>query len=177
MVPGTLSRDAAQSLSHRAYLIIGEVLTHPWFHPVHRRLYRLTGGRSVMSRALGMDMLLVTAVGRHSGAARTVPLAAVRDGATWILVGSNAGKARMPDWVHNVRADGALTVEHRRTSAAFIAREVTVPDDLERRWRQVVAAYPGYGVYRERTDRPIPLFVLEPIATTAEMRLASTERP
>jgi deazaflavin-dependent oxidoreductase (nitroreductase family) len=148
--------------SRRTYLAIGEVLTHPWFHPIHRRLYRLTGGRGVMSRALGMDMILVTGIGRRTGTSRTVPLAAVRDGATWILVGSNAGKAQMPAWVHNLRTDPTVTVEHRRSVARFVAREVTDPADQERHWAQVVAGYPGFAVYRDRTERAIPLFVLEP---------------
>lgn len=149
--------------SRLVYLAIGEVLTHPRFHPIHRRLYRLTGGRGVVSRALGMDMLLVTVTGRRSGVDRTVPLAAVRDGESWVLVGSNAGKGRTPGWVHNLRAEPAVTVEHGPTApAAFRAREVSDPQELEARWRQVIAAYPGYGVYRRRTERVIPLFVLEP---------------
>lgn len=149
--------------SRLVYLAIGEVLTHRRFHPIHRRLYRLTGGRGVVSRALGMDMLLVTVTGRRSGQPRVVPLAAVRDGGSWVLVGSNAGKGRMPGWVHNLRADPRVSVEHGRTpAAAFRAREVTDAAELEARWRQVVAGYPGYAVYRQRTERVIPLFVLEP---------------
>ncbi len=148
--------------SRRTYLAIGEALTHPWFHPIHRRLYRLTGGCGILSRALGMDMILVTGTGRRSGKLRTVPLAAVRDGVAWTVVGSNAGKGRMPAWVHNLRSHSAVTVEHGRSVAAFRAREVVDPDELERRWRQVIASYPGYAVYRARTDRTIPLFVLEP---------------
>jgi deazaflavin-dependent oxidoreductase (nitroreductase family) len=153
------------SSSRRTYLAIGEVLTHRWFHPFHRRLYRLTGGRGVVSHALGMDMILVTMVGRRTGLPRTVPLAAVRDGDTWVLVGSNAGKDRMPAWVHNLRAASAVSVDCRGTIAPFGAREVTDPVEIERRWQQVIAGYPGYAVYRDRTDRPIPLFVLEPVAS------------
>ncbi|MFP5343343.1 MAG: nitroreductase/quinone reductase family protein [Candidatus Limnocylindria bacterium] len=157
-----------EPLSRRTYLAIGEVLTHRWFHPIHRRLYRLTGGRGIASRALDMDMVLVTMVGRRSGTARTIPLAAVLDGPGWILVASNAGKARMPDWAHNLRADGAVTVEHRRGVRPFTAREVTDPEEYEARWQQAVAAYPGYAVYRARTARAIPLFVLEPSAQGGE---------
>jgi deazaflavin-dependent oxidoreductase (nitroreductase family) len=152
----------AQPSSRRTYLAIGEVLTHRWFHPIHRRLYRISGGRGIVSRALGMDMILLTCVGRRSGALRTVPLAAVPDDGAWILVGSNAGKPGMPSWVHNLRADGTVSVEHRRTTTPFLAREVLDADERSRRWQQVVAAYPGYEVYRQRTARTIPLFVLQP---------------
>lgn len=156
-----------EPLSRRTYLAIGEVLTHRWFHPIHRRLYRLTGGRGVVSRALDMDMVLVTMVGRRSGTARTIPLAAVVDGPAWILVASNAGKARMPEWAHNLRTNGTVTVEHRRVVRSFSARELTDPTEYEARWQQAVAAYPGYAVYRARTDRPIPLFLLEPAPGSA----------
>ncbi len=92
-----------------------------------------------------------------------MPLAAVRDGASWVLVGSNAGKGRMPDWVHNLRAEPArLRGAPPEHAAAFRAREVTDRQELAARWRQVVAGYPGYAVYRQRTERVIPLFVLEP---------------
>jgi len=158
-VPATPT--ATRALPRPIYLAIGLVLTHPLFHPVHRRLYRWTGGRGPLSRALGMDMLLVTMLGRRTGAARVVPLGAVRDGDTWILIGSNAGRARTPAWVHNLRTDPAVTVEHGAATADFRAREAH-GDEYERRWVTVTAAYPGYQVYRDRTDRPIALFVLEP---------------
>lgn len=143
------------------YIAIGEVLTHPRFHPVHRRLYRWTGGRGIVARALGMDMILVHMTGARSGEARTVPLAAVRDVVGWVLVGSNAGKPRMPAWVHNLRAHPDVHVEHRAQTLAHRAREAT-GDELERLWAAVVAVYPGYAVYRDRTSRSIPIFVLEP---------------
>ncbi|MEX1172043.1 MAG: nitroreductase/quinone reductase family protein [Chloroflexota bacterium] len=151
-----------QPLAHRFPITIGEVLTHRWFHPIHTQLYRLTGGWSILSRAIGMDMILVTVVGRRSSTPRTVPLAAVRDGRSWIIVGSNAGKARSPGWVHNLRSGGPITVEHRRARGAFVAREVTDAAEVERRWQQVIAGYAGYAAYRARTPRAIPLFVLEP---------------
>ena len=151
----------ATVLPRGVYQLIGTVLTHPRFHPVHRRLYRWTGGRGPLGRALGMDMILVTMRGRKSGAERVVPLGAVRQGDTWILIASNAGKERMPAWAHNLRADGAVTVEYRGKLAPYRAHEAT-GEEYDRLWAVVTAAYPGYQVYRERTDRPIPLFVLEP---------------
>jgi len=149
-------------LPRPVYQAIGNVLTHPRFHPIHRRLYRLTGGRGPLSRALGMDMILVGMRGRRTGEPRIVPLGAVRDGERWILIASNAGKAQMPAWAYNLRADGAVTVEDRGTTTPFQAHEAT-GEEFERLWRVVTAAYPGYQVYRDRTDRAIPLFVLQPV--------------
>lgn len=155
---------ATLTLPRRAYQLIGTVLTHPRWHPIHRWLYRVTGGRGPVSRAIGMDMILITTTGRRSGVARTVPLAVVADGPDWILIASNAGKDRMPGWVFNLRADPTVVVEHRRTRGPFVARELE-GEAYDRAWDTVAAAYPGYDVYRERTDREIPLFVLEPSST------------
>ena len=154
-------------LPRRVYQAIGDVLTHPRFHPIHRRLYRWTGGRGPVGRALGMDMILVVMRGRKSGAERVVPLGAVRRGDDWILIASNAGKEQMPAWAHNLRADAAVVVEHRGTRAPFRVHEA-IGDEFEQLWTVVTAAYPGYQVYRDRTDRPIPLFVLAPVAPAAE---------
>ena len=114
-----------------------------------------------VSRAIGMDMILITTTGRRSGVARTIPLAVVADGPDWILIASNAGKDRMPAWVHNLRADPRVTVEHRRTRDPFLARELEGAE-YDEVWGVVTAAYPGYDVYRERTARTIPLIRLEP---------------
>ena len=152
----------AVRLPRRAYLAIGEVLTHPRFHPIHRRLYRWAGGRGPLSRALGVDMILVTGRGRRTGASRTVPLAAVPDGRAWIVVGSNAGKPETPGWVHNLRAHPHVRVEHRARSATYVASEPH-PGDAGRLWDSLTAAYPGFAVYRSRASRQIPLFILEPL--------------
>lgn len=151
----------ASTLPRPVYVAIGALLTHPRFHPIHRRLYRWTGGRGPVGRALGMDMVLVTMRGRRTGRTRVVPLAAVRDDDRWLLVGSNAGKDRMPGWVHNLRDDAHVEVEWRGGRASYLAHEAT-GDEATRVWASVITAYPGYVVYRERTARPIPVFVLQP---------------
>ena len=110
----TLRPMAAAPLSRRAYLVIGEVLTHPRFHPIHVRLYRWTGGRGPVGRALGLDVILVTMRGRRTGALRTVPLAAVRDGERWVLIGSNAGKEAV---IAAVRARGFAPADDNEIDA------------------------------------------------------------
>jgi deazaflavin-dependent oxidoreductase (nitroreductase family) len=154
---------ATRRLPRPVYLAIGLILTSRPFTIWHRWTYRRAAGRGILARALGMDMILVTARGRRSGEPRTVPLGAVRHAGTWVLIGSNAGKPREPAWVQNLRADGAVTVEHRGVRARHVAHEAG-PDEAATLWPVVVAGYPGYGVYRDRTSRPVALFVLEPIA-------------
>jgi deazaflavin-dependent oxidoreductase (nitroreductase family) len=158
------STMATRRLPRPVYLAIGYLLTSRPFTVWHRWTYRRSAGRGILARALGMDMLLVTVRGRRSGAWRTVPLGAVRHGDDWIVVGSNAGKPREPDWAHNLRATTeTVTVEHRGRVAAFRVHEAG-PDEAETLWPIVIDGYPGYDVYRRRTARPIALFVLEPVA-------------
>lgn len=153
----------ATQLPRPVYLAIGTVLTHPRFHPLHRRLYRWTRGRGPVGRALGVDMVLVRMTGRRTGVPRVVPLVAVRDGTGWLLVGSNAGKDRTPAWVHNLRAEPRVEVEGRGGREAFVAAE-TSGAEAARAWTLVIAAYPGFAVYRDRTERAIPVFSLRPAA-------------
>lgn len=151
----------ARRLPRAAYELIGAVLTHRWFHPLHGWLYRRTGGWGILRHALGVPMLLLTTTGRRSGRRRTVPLAAIRDTGRWVLVGSFAGRDRSPGWVHNLRADPRATVEYRRDRDEVVAREVG-GEERARLWDVVTAAYGGFAVYQSKTRRLIPLFVLEP---------------
>jgi F420H(2)-dependent quinone reductase len=152
----------AGRLARGGYRIIGWVLTQSWFHPIHRRLYRRAGGRGILGRALGVDMVLLTTNGRRTGRPRTVPLVAIRAGEGWLVVGSNGGRASSPAWTHNLEAHGRTTVDHHGRQQPHTARRVEGAE-YDRRWRQAVAAYPGYAVYRDLTERDIPLFVLEPV--------------
>ncbi len=151
----------ATRLSRPAYLAIGLFLTSAPVSATHRWLYRRADGRGPLSRALGMDMILVTARGRRSGQPRTVPLGAIRHGAAWVVIASNAGKPHEPAWAGNLRADGTVEVDHHGQRAPYRAHEA-IDAEAARLWPVVIAAYPGYAVYRERTTRPVALFVLEP---------------
>jgi deazaflavin-dependent oxidoreductase (nitroreductase family) len=174
MVPGrhaTLRIVATRRLPRPAYLAIGYVLTSRPFTVWHRWIYRRTDGRGILARALGMDMILVTVRGRRSGELRTVPLGAIRHDDDWIVIGSNAGKDRAPAWVHNLRSAstagpgdpaGAITVEHRGVARPHVVHEA-VEDEAANLWPIVIEAYPGYGIYRDRTERSVPLFVLSPV--------------
>jgi deazaflavin-dependent oxidoreductase (nitroreductase family) len=98
----------------------------------------------------------LTATGRRSGASRTVTLYAFTDGKGLVVVGSRGGAARHPAWVHNLRAEPHAIVARGR------AREVTGAEERSRLWQLVTEAFPLYASYQRRTERTIPLFVLEP---------------
>ncbi len=150
----------ARRLPRSVYIAIGEILVSRPFTRFNRWLIRRTGGRAG-SGALGLDVILVTTRGRRSGELRTVPLAAVRDGDAWIVIASNAGHDRAPAWALNLRAEPSVTVETGGQARPFRAHEA-VGDEFDRLWPVVIAAYPGYADYQDRTERAIPLFVLEP---------------
>jgi len=106
-------------------------------------------------------VLLLTARGRKTGKARTTPLLYLQDGDRLVVVASKGGAPRHPAWFLNLAANPEVTVERGRERLAMRAREA---DDEERAryWPQVVAMYPGYEKYQQKTSRRIPLVVLEP---------------
>jgi F420H(2)-dependent quinone reductase len=126
---------------------------------VHRLLYRASGGR-IGGRAFRYRFLLLGCVGRKSGRERVVPLLYVPDGERFVVVASNAGDAREPQWWTNLRAKPEAWVQAGRARLAVRAREAS-PAEAERIWPRMLEAYPQYRSYRERAGRPIPLVLLE----------------
>jgi deazaflavin-dependent oxidoreductase (nitroreductase family) len=128
----------------------------------HTFLYRRTGGR-LGQRLPGIrgKVLLLDHVGARSGARRTSPLLYVEDGDDLLLIASKGGFPRNPAWYYNLLANPDTTVQvgsEVRPVHARIAR----PEERERLWALAVGSYRGYEDYRARTEREIPLVVLEP---------------
>jgi deazaflavin-dependent oxidoreductase (nitroreductase family) len=149
------------SLQRLWYVAAGEMATSRAVYALHRAIYQASGGR-LMTRAMGCPVVLVTTTGRRSGRAQTVPLLGFPEGHTVILVASNAGKDRHPAWFLNLQANPEAEVQLDQKRWRVHARVATVAE-RERLWPRLVARYRGYDVYRERTDRAIPLVVLEPM--------------
>jgi deazaflavin-dependent oxidoreductase (nitroreductase family) len=106
-------------------------------------------------------MLLLDHVGAKSGVKRTSPLLYVEDGANLVIVGSKGGFPKHPAWFHNLQANPDTTVQIGSELRPVHARIATV-DERPALWAKAVAAYHGYEDYQARTDREIPLVVLEP---------------
>lgn len=106
----------------------------------------------------------LTTTGRKSGKPRTVPLYAWEDGEKLVIVGSWAGRPRDPAWVGNLRADPMATIRVGRKERRVRVREVEVPsEERELLWKLVTEAFRYYAAYQRKTERVIPLFVLEPV--------------
>jgi deazaflavin-dependent oxidoreductase (nitroreductase family) len=129
--------------------------------PGHATVYRATGGL-IGHRVPGAPpMLLLDHVGAKSGKLRTAPLAYLRDGDDYVIVASKGGYPRNPAWFHNLVANPDTTIQVGTKRLAVHAR-VADPDERARLWPEIVNLYDGYRGYQERTDREIPLVILEP---------------
>jgi deazaflavin-dependent oxidoreductase (nitroreductase family) len=127
----------------------------------HTAVYRATNGL-VGHRVLGAPpVLLLDHVGAKSGAKRTSPLAYVEDGQDLVLVASKGGHPKHPAWYHNLRAHPDTTIQVGSKRRAVRAR-VANDEEHKRLWPKAVETYSGYQGYQERTDRKIPLVILEP---------------
>jgi deazaflavin-dependent oxidoreductase (nitroreductase family) len=126
---------------------------------LHVRLYRATWGL-VGSRMDGLDILLLTTTGHKTGRARTVPLPYFRDGARYVLVASFGGNAQNPAWVTNLSTHPEVRIQVGRRRMAARA-QVASGAERERIWSQITTDYPRYRVYQQKTEREIPLVVLE----------------
>ena len=127
----------------------------------HTAVYRMT--RGVVGHRLPVlgQMLLLEHVGAKSGTRRTIPLIYTRDGRDLVLVASKGGFPKNPAWLYNLRANPDTTVQVGAERRRVHAREATA-EERPRLWPLVVATYSDYATYQERTDREIPLVVLEP---------------
>ena len=127
----------------------------------HTAVYRLSRGLVGHRFPGAPPMLLLEHVGARSGTRRTAPLVYVRDGDDIVLVASKGGHPRNPAWFHNLRAHPETTVQIGAEVRSVRARLATA-DERDRLWQMAVATYSGYADYQARTDREIPLVVLEP---------------
>jgi F420H(2)-dependent quinone reductase len=126
-------------------------------------LYESSGGiRGTTLLDTGLPVIIVTNRGRKTGAIRKTPLMRVKDGANYVLVGSQGGAPTDPGWVYNLRTDPAVEVRDLTIVQPMHVREVTDEADRSRLWALAVAAYPPYAEYQAKTARKIPVFIAEP---------------
>ncbi len=109
----------------------------------------------------GMPVVLLTTLGAKSGLVRKVPLMRVEHEGKYAAVASLGGAPKNPVWYYNLKAHPDLDLRDGEQTFAMTAREVTGAE-YDQWWERAVAAYPDYADYKRKTDRVIPLFVLEP---------------
>jgi F420H(2)-dependent quinone reductase len=129
-----------------------------FFMGVHVFCYRLTGG-VLGGNLAGHPMLLLTTIGRKSGRERVTPIFYFADGDRFVLIGSNGGAPRHPQWWGNLRVHPQASVQVWRKQIAVTA-SLASGEERERLWELVTARYPEFVRYQKRTTREIPVIIL-----------------
>ena len=124
-------------------------------------LYEGSGGtQGTTLRDTGLPVVIITNRGVRSGKLRKTPLMRVEHDGRYAAVGSKGGAPENPVWVYNLRKNPQVVVQDGPQTWEMTAREVT-GGERAAWWERAVAAYPPYAEYQQKTDRVIPLFVLE----------------
>ena len=111
----------------------------------------------------GVPILLLHHRGAKSGTERISPLAYRRDGDNLVVFASKGGAPTNPDWYHNLRANPDVDIEVGTDELKARAR-VADGDERERLWSAQKQDVPAFAGYEEKTERQIPVVVLEPVA-------------
>lgn len=126
-------------------------------------LYESSGGTEGTTMR-GLPVVVVTSVGARSGKIRKTPLMRVEHDASYAAVASQGGAPTHPTWYHNLKAHPEVELQDGAVKKTYRARQVTGPEKAEW-WERAVAVFPDYADYQRRTDREIPVFVLEPVTS------------
>ncbi|WP_405905098.1 nitroreductase family deazaflavin-dependent oxidoreductase [Streptomyces sp. NBC_00828] len=125
-------------------------------------LYESSGGtKGTTLMETGLPVIILTTLGAKSGKIRKTPLMRVEHEGRYAAVASLGGAPKHPVWYYNVKSDPRLELQDGAERREFTAREVT-GEEKALWWERAVAAYPSYADYQKKTDREIPVFVLEP---------------
>jgi deazaflavin-dependent oxidoreductase (nitroreductase family) len=131
------------------------------FGAEHVATYRETGGDRGHDWR-GTTTLLLTTTGRKSGRERTTPLIYRPYGDAYLIVASNGGAPEPPEWYRNLEQEPEVGVQIRDDAFRARARTATGEEKADM-WRTMTATWPAYDEYQGKTDRDIPVVVLERI--------------
>jgi deazaflavin-dependent oxidoreductase (nitroreductase family) len=130
------------------------------FGPEHVKRYIETDGEEGHDWRNGAPVLLLTTTGRRSGEPRTTPLIYGRHGDDYLIVASRGGAAEPPAWYRNLTDDPRVRVQVKADKFPARGRTATAEEKPEL-WRTMTAIWPAYDDYQRKTDREIPVVVLE----------------
>ncbi|MFL6136912.1 MAG: nitroreductase family deazaflavin-dependent oxidoreductase [Frankiaceae bacterium] len=130
-------------------------------------LYESSGGtKGTTLRDTGLPVVIVTNRGARSGKLRKTPVMRVEHEGRYAVVASKGGAPTHPTWYHNLAAHPDVELQDGPTRQDMAARLLTGAERAEW-WERAVAAFPSYADYQEKTDREIPVFLLEPATDQA----------
>jgi F420H(2)-dependent quinone reductase len=126
-------------------------------------LYESSGGTDGLTLR-GKPVIILTTKGAKSGKIRKTPLMRVEHDGVYAAVASLGGAPKHPVWYYNVLEEPRVELQDGPHRADYVAREVTGAEKAQW-WERAVAAWPDYADYQRKTDRVIPVFVLEPVSS------------
>ena len=124
-------------------------------------LYKLSQGR-IGGRMAGLNVLLLTTIGRKTGKRRTTPLGYFEHDGSYVIIASNGGSDRHPFWFLNLKNNPNVRVQIKDKEISATAQEAE-PGLRKKLWTRLVGLSPQYGQYEKSTKRQIPLILLQPI--------------
>lgn len=127
----------------------------------HVRLYRETNGEQGYIWN-GVPTLLLTMTGRKSGLKRTIPIIYTPWRGSYVIIASKGGSPDHPQWYRNLLEDPNVELQVKADKMRAIARTAPSPE-REGIWAECVRHWPNYNIYQSRTERLIPVVVLDPV--------------
>ena len=140
-----------------------EPSTRAWVREQVEQYEGSGGTQGTTLRDTGLPVVIITNRGARSGKTRKTPVMRVEHDGRYAAVASQGGAPTHPFWYYNLRAHPSVELQDGTRKWDMTAREVT-GDERAQWWERAVAAYPPYAEYQQKTDRQIPVFVLEPAA-------------
>jgi deazaflavin-dependent oxidoreductase (nitroreductase family) len=128
---------------------------------IYTGLYRLTNGK-IGGSIVGLKVLLLSTRGRRTGLERTKPLCYFEDGPDYVVIASNGGADKHPDWFFNLESDPDVRVRIRNSEFSAKA-EVSDTKTRQRLWDKLISLSPYYIRYGNKTWRQIPMILLHPV--------------
>ena len=151
--------------------MVQRLTTKPWashwmtnrLHRWDRWTYRLSKGRWTATEVLsGLPVIFITTIGVMSGLERRTPLLAIHKDGQFILIATNFGSDRHPQWYFNLKAHPMVEVAYQGQESSHHVTELE-GGARESAWKHAVAHYPGYQAYEQRANqRRIPVLELSP---------------
>lgn len=123
--------------------------------------YEASGGQEA-NTILGRPIVVITSRGHKSGKLRKNPVMRVEHDGAYAAVASKGGAPEHPEWFHNFVADPVVDLQDGAEPAAYHAR-LAAGEERAEWWERAVAAFPQYAEYQQKTEREIPVFVLEKV--------------
>jgi deazaflavin-dependent oxidoreductase (nitroreductase family) len=124
--------------------------------------YESSGGTKGTSLR-GVPVIVVTSMGAKSGKLRKNPVMRVEHDGRYAAVASKGGAPDHPDWYRNLLGHPLVEVQDETAKGDYVAR-VLEGKERDEWWQRAVEVWPAYAEYQTKTDREIPVFILEPVS-------------